>query len=263
MDLPKPEIINIIYYLLPGFITAWIFYSLTAYRRLSPFERTVQALIFTGIIQAIVLLIRGFLLLFGKLYFFGEWSENTSFVTAIILSILIGLVFSLFANKDWFHKFLRGEYKWPKWLKCPKSIHKFVNIFGGITSRTSYPHEWFGIFNTDKRYINLYLKNGRRLYGWPFEWPDHPDSGHFVITEPEWVMDNNDRIPLYRVFEMLVPVTDVDIVEFVKWESEIKASPQEIQESDNKLIKLQGDEEKMDDQISQERDGLEKQRKIE
>ena len=108
-DMISSELVKVIYALLPGFITAWIFYGLTAHRRLSPFERTVQALIFTGIIQSLVVLFRGFLLLLGKIHIFGEWTDNISFVTSIILSIILGLIFSLFANKDWFHKFLRGR----------------------------------------------------------------------------------------------------------------------------------------------------------
>lgn len=39
-------------YLLPGFVTAWVIYGLTSQTKPSQFERVVQALIFTFIIQA-------------------------------------------------------------------------------------------------------------------------------------------------------------------------------------------------------------------
>lgn len=213
-DIVSSELVKIIYALLPGFITAWIFYGLTAHRRLSPFERTVQALIFTGIVQALVVVFRGFLLILGIIHVFGEWTDNISFVTSIILAVIVGLIFSLFANKDWIHKYLRGEYKYSKWFKK----------FGGITNLTSYPSEWFGAFSSDQRYIVLHFNDGRRLYGWPFEWPDYPDSGRFVMMEPEWILDNNERVPLLRVEKMLIPAKDVDMVEFVKFDLEIKAS---------------------------------------
>ena len=54
MDFPGSEIVNVIYALLPGFLAAWIFYALTAHPKQGPFERVVQALIFTGIVQAVV-----------------------------------------------------------------------------------------------------------------------------------------------------------------------------------------------------------------
>jgi hypothetical protein len=202
-DILSSELVKVIYALLPGFITAWIFYGLTAHRRLSPFERTVQALIFTGIIQAIVLVIRGFLLFSGKFYSFGEWTENLAFVIAIVLAIIIGIVFSLFANKDWFHKFLR---------------------YVKITKRTSFPSEWFSAFNEDQREIVLHLKGDRRLRGWPREWPDHPDSGHFVIEEPEWLSDEGESVSLNMIKKMLISAKDVEMVEFMVDEAEIMSN---------------------------------------
>ncbi len=44
----------VVAFLLPGFITAWIFYGLTSHPKPSQFERTIQALIFTFIIQIFV-----------------------------------------------------------------------------------------------------------------------------------------------------------------------------------------------------------------
>jgi hypothetical protein len=51
MDTISPDILNLIYKLLPGFLSAWVFYGLTAHPKASPFERVVQALIFTVMIQ--------------------------------------------------------------------------------------------------------------------------------------------------------------------------------------------------------------------
>ena len=44
--VPK-DVLNLIYALMPGFVAAWIFYGLTAHPQKTPFERTIQALIFT------------------------------------------------------------------------------------------------------------------------------------------------------------------------------------------------------------------------
>ncbi|OPK06515.1 hypothetical protein BZ163_30520 [Pseudomonas sp. VI4.1] len=53
-------------YLIPGFITAWIFYSLTAFRRPDTFGQIVQALIFTFVIHSAVVLIKTGLFWFGE-----------------------------------------------------------------------------------------------------------------------------------------------------------------------------------------------------
>ena len=47
MDIPDQSVITVLTYLLPGFITAALVYSLTPSPRPIPFERVVQALIFT------------------------------------------------------------------------------------------------------------------------------------------------------------------------------------------------------------------------
>jgi hypothetical protein len=229
MDLPSPEIVRVIYALLPGFLTAWVFYGLTAHPRQGTFERVVQALIFTGIVQAIVLVIQGTLLFLGhQVLSLGPWTDGRAYVLSIVVAILLGVVVALFANKDWFHTFLR-EYKWFKKI-------------GGVTTRTSYPSEWFSALSRDKRYVVLHLKGERRLFGWPFEWPDQADAGHFAIMEPEWVLDDNSRAPLHKVERLIVSAKDVVMVECVKFDYEVKAAPEELSSIEETLVKLQKEE---------------------
>ena len=226
MDLPSSEIVKVIYALLPGFLTAWVFYGLTAHPKAGTFERVVQALIFTGIVQAIVLVIRGVMLFLGQhIYALGFWTDDRAFVVSIVVAMLLGHVVALFANKDWYHRFLR-EHHW------------FERV-GGITTRTSFPSEWFSAFNRDKRYVVLHLKGERRLYGWPYEWPDHPDSGHFVIVEPEWVLDDNSRAAVEKVERMIISVKDVEMVECLKFGGEITATDEELCDVEQTLVKLQ------------------------
>ncbi|WP_425032221.1 hypothetical protein [Pelagibius sp.] len=54
MDSINEDIVGLLQYLLPGFLAAWVFYGLTAHQKPSQFERVIQALIFTLIVQAIV-----------------------------------------------------------------------------------------------------------------------------------------------------------------------------------------------------------------
>ena len=69
------------------------------------------------------------------------------------------------------------------------------------------------------------MKDRRRLYGWPEEWPSRPEQGHFRIIEAEWLnadvsdahndsQDNNAHEIL--LFVIIVPVEDVKMVEFMK-----------------------------------------------
>ncbi len=196
MDWASGDIVSVIYFLLPGFVAAWVFYGLTAHPKASPFERVVQALIFTVVVQAFTVITGWFLLACGNIFYcLGIWTVRSAFVWSVLLAFAFGLLFAYFANKNY----------------CHALLHRF-----GITERTSFPSEWYSAFSQKKRWVVLHLPGGRRLYGWPEEWPDQPDTGHFLIDQPEWLLDNNEREPLPNVEKTLVPAKGVEMVEFVK-----------------------------------------------
>lgn len=197
MENITKDIIAILQYLLPGFVSAWIFYALTSYPKPSQFERIVQALIFTIFVQAIVFAIRASLLFVGRYYYFAIWDEVSSLIWAIVCAIAFGFIFSYYANNDKLHKIFRAK---------------------GITRESSYPSEWFGAF-LNPTYAVLHLKDERRLYGWPMEWPSEPRNGHFLITDASW-LDGDKEIPITGVDNILIDAKEVKWVEFMTktWE---------------------------------------------
>ena len=88
----------------------------------------------------------------------------------------------------------------------------------------------------------LHLTDGRRLYGWPEEWPDQADKGHFVLSQTEWLLENNERAPLYLVERFLVPAADVKMVEFLKENSEVSQNSPEVQRVEKLLVDAQAEE---------------------
>ncbi len=195
------NIISILQFLLPGFVAAWIFYSLTSYPKPSQFERVVQALIFTLFIQALVSIAKYVLLTIGGYWNIGSWTESSSLIVSIIIAIAFGVVFSYFANNDKIHKYLRDKE---------------------ITRETSFPSEWFGSFLNNVTFVVLHFNDERRLYGWPIEWPSEPKSGHFVIADPSWIEEDGEEKRITGVNNILVDVKDVKWVEFLEktWEKE-------------------------------------------
>lgn len=214
------EIVGVIYFLMPGFITAWIFYGLTAHRRLSPFERTVQALIFTGIVRFFVLIVGG--ISQGVNYVtnvsIGQWTENVEYIWSFVIAFLLGHLLAYIANHNLYHSFL---------------------AFYEFTQRTSFPSEWFSTFAKFKRYVTLHLDGGRRLFGWPYEWPDRPDVGHFVIQEPTWILDDNTEVPVLGDEFVVVPVTSVELVEILKFREQTADQTEKIKSATDILIDLQ------------------------
>lgn len=175
------DLIVILQYLLPGFIAAWIFYELTSYKKPSQFERIIQALIFTLIIQALV-------------YSCHDWSSWPIWILSLILSIILGIGFSFIVNTDFLHSCLRKAR---------------------VTRESSFPTEWSGAFSYKETKVVLEFFDKRRLSGFIELRPSDPKEGHFLITYPAWVTKEGE-LRIEGVGKILINVTDVRWVEFLQ-----------------------------------------------
>lgn len=182
---------------MPGFLAAWVFYGFTSFVKPSQFERVVQALIFTLIVQVGVYFYKALVFCISKYWAFGSWSADVELVVSVVIATILGFVFAYFANNDKFHFVIRKI---------------------GISKETSYPSEWYGEFSNKVTYVVLHLDGERRLYGWPKEWPSNPETGHFSIQQASWIVD--DEVPLIGVDTILIPAKSVQMVEFMEktWE---------------------------------------------
>lgn len=190
MDDSTSQAIQVLQFLLPGFISAWIFYSLTSYPRPSQFERGIQALIFTTIIQAGSQLV---------IELFDDVDLPSPLIMSTIYAVLLGALLSYFSNSDALHK-------------CLRKVH--------LTRETSFPSEWYGAFLQDITYVVLHLNDERRLYGWPMEWPSEAEKGHFVLAQATWLNDDSSETAITGVSKIVIGAKEVRWVEFMEksWE---------------------------------------------
>jgi uncharacterized protein DUF6338 len=199
MDLPSKTIVDVMTYLLPGFITAELLYALTPAPRRIPFERVIQALIFTIIIQVGVEATKYGLLKAGqRTRSWGAWTDGIALGWSVGFAFALGLFLAWAANSDRIHFVLRK-------LR--------------ITHQTSYASEWYGQFCRHQGYVVLHLTGNRRLLGWAEEWPSTPDVGHFVIAFGQWLEEENGEnktVDLVGVHRILIKAQDVEMVEMMR-----------------------------------------------
>jgi hypothetical protein len=252
MEGLSKETIDIIYALLPGFISAWVFFGLTAHQKQSPFERVVQALIFTMFVKALLVPTKAIALLIGKLHSFGPWDSDVTIFWSVLLALAVGLFTARLANNDTIHKFLR-TWKWyDDWRERLKKKQFFkIRVFRWLpswawTCRTSSPSEWFSTFQKRPVYMILHLKNQRRLQGWAEQWPDQQDKGQFAIMKPKWLLDDGNEAELFKVECILVLAQDVEMIEFLTPESEWEAVADKAADVQRLLVSLQKKTEKGD-----------------
>ena len=83
LNWTSSEIVGVVSYLLPGFLAAWVFFGLTSHPKQTPFERVVQALIFTAIVQGLNAVVRWSYPQQTYLAF-GEWNANCDLVSSFL-----------------------------------------------------------------------------------------------------------------------------------------------------------------------------------
>jgi hypothetical protein len=189
------EFVLVLAYLLPGFLAAWVFYGLTSHSKPSQFERVVQAVIFTFVIQTLIPLCRAALEKIGQLAPMRPWDTAAEGLMSLVLALVFGVTLAHFTNTDSIHKRLRRM---------------------GFTTRTLHPSEWYCVLSEKVTFVVLHLVDGRRLYGWPKEWPIEPNRGQFYITGPCWIQADGSQIDLPQLDGILISVNDVRWVEFLK-----------------------------------------------
>ena len=82
------ELVALLQYLAPGFLVAWIYHGITAHSRPSQFERVVQALRYTVIVQALVSGERQAAFAMGRLVTLGSWSQTSDMVAGLATAVV-------------------------------------------------------------------------------------------------------------------------------------------------------------------------------
>ena len=191
MSLPSSDVAALIYELLPGFVTAWVFFGFTAHRRDNAFEMTIIALIFTVIVRAFVACFVFATVRIGQSIPLFVWTVNGELVASVVIAAMTGFVFAFAANNGFPHDYL------------PDSV----------TRRTSYASNWFQTFSEHDFYITLHLKSGDRIAGWPELWPDSPTAGYFKLAQPFYLDTEDERNTTNALEALLISAEEVLRVE--------------------------------------------------
>jgi len=217
------KFLAVLWLLLPGLVTAWIFYGLTAHARLDQFERLVQALIYTALDRGILIFTHGICSCLGSglshierwvasrfawqwidMISPKQWTPDIDVSVSLAIAVGLGIVLSYFANNSKLHSLFT------KWH---------------ISKKTSWPTNWYGILHTSERFVVLHLKDGRRIRGLPDFFPDYSDKDHFVLDHPAWMDGNNNATELVETYRLMVPASDVAWVEIMKFQYEVGQTP--------------------------------------
>ena len=197
MGYVSSESIKILQFLLPGFLAAGLFQTLTSSLKPSGINIIVHAFVFTFFVH----------LLAQPILYILEFGEFGTTCTYILLAVLFGGIAAWIWNEDILHKFCRK-----------------INI---SVQSSNYSTRYSAFTMNRDCYVVLHLKGERRLYGWPKGWPSRPSDQYYLIEEFSWLSDNgnefsesnskSEQVP--NSTQILISGSEVEMVEFIPIET--------------------------------------------
>lgn len=175
--------------LLPGLLTAEVVRILTTPIERKLLDRAVQALLYTFVTHCAWAGASGLISLMFSFQVTGVWQLLGLGASSIVLALAITWII----NSDRLHVLLRRI---------------------GVSKAGSRPSVWYGAFYQYTEFIVVHLRDGRRLFGWPKEFPESAEDGHLLLTDMEWLDGENGSYAAKRT-RILLDVKDIAFVEFV------------------------------------------------
>lgn len=194
------EMLNIIFFLLPGLISLIIINSCLVKKVTDVFDKIILSLILSALNFIIInsfnnnwsfisieKLVNGFNL---------KISSYQLVVEILLLSIFSALIISFLVNKD---------------------LHMMIFRLLKITSLTSRNSTWVDIFEEEQRYILIHLNDGRLIQGYPLYYSTKLEEERIYLINAKWLVDG-EYIDLNS--EGILINGNIDMIEFLKNEGE-------------------------------------------
>lgn len=196
------RVLQILIFLIPGFISAKILDTLIVRKEGNEFEKIVEALIFSMLIYTIYSVVSGK----GSIIINQDEAnitysfESRSFLWLGLFSISIPLLLGLFITNDWHMKLARK-------LK--------------ISKKTARKSTWWDVFSDkNNHYVIINFVDKRRLFGWPEYYSNHPDNKYIYLKNPAWIKfkDEEEGEFVYLKIDgiLITPDQKIESIEFIE-----------------------------------------------
>lgn len=193
MEGLSAEVIPVLEQLMPGFLAMIVFYWFAETPKPAYFEKILQALITTAVIQVLVAGTERLCYLIGDFYSFGQWSDASTSWTPIVFAVVIGLVLAYVCNNDIAFSLARKLS-----LTTRASQGDAIHIYKQMAAHA----------------VIIHFSDGRRMMGYIDAFPNDRQTGVYLISSPHWIEDDV-AIPSTQTHSYMILGTDVQRVEFL------------------------------------------------
>jgi hypothetical protein len=188
------ELIPILIFLLPGFLTSKVLDILVVRKERDVFDKFVQALVFTFANLALFVVARAIIECFTGAHFDRQALTVGNVILITSCSIGIGLACAYEIRNEVVLRFLRN--------------HNF-------TKKTYNLSTWIDTFSVSQQFVVVHLEDGRRVYGWPKFYSDEPGERAIFLRDATWLDDKNTPLNDPLISILLDEKSGIQLVEFI------------------------------------------------
>ncbi len=190
------QALQILIFLIPGFVSAMILNALIVRKEKKELARIIEALIFSMLIYTIYSLISGTspvtLNQVEKSVIYSY--DGRSFLWLGVLSLGIPTILSFLVTNDLHMKLAR----------------KLL-----ISRKTARSSVWFDVFSDIRKHIIINFEDGRRIYGWPQYYSNHPENPYIFLYKPSWIKEEKFMDSDIEGI-LITPQEKIESIEFLK-----------------------------------------------
>ena len=197
------ETLTLFFLLVPGFVSSAVLNSIVVRQTKGRVGQVFEALVFSFLIY--VCLAPFFdaspvsveATTVGDRTTYRPIADPAFLASAMGVAILLALVVGASVTHDFHMRILR-------WMR--------------LTHRTARDNTWIDIFIDQRRYVEVTLTDGRRLFGWPLYYSNHPEEGLLYLYDPAWIDNDGKYVDLNAHGILLTRKDGIESIAFTQLE---------------------------------------------
>ena len=203
------EGLQILVFLLPGFITSKVIDSLFVSPQKPQLDKIASALVYSFVSYSTFAIAQNYFKItspvsaslqpIGGNNILAPVFNYSGFLSLLLISVGWGVLIALSLNND-FHTSIMRKIR--------------------ATNRTSRSTVWCDVLATERAWLKVNLKDGRKVLGWPKYFSDTPEEGTLFLSHAFWLDINNKKFPISGAGILILGKEGINSIEF--WEGKQK-----------------------------------------
>ena len=197
------ETLTLFFLLVPGFVSSVVLNTIVVRKTKAAAAHVIEALVFSFLIYACLApFFAGIPASFEVTTVDGVVTHRpTADPEFLLWAVGLAILFALIVGASITHD-------------CHMKVLRLMRV----TYRTARDNTWIDIFIDQRRYVEVNLTDGRRLFGWPQYYSSHPEEGLLYLYDAAWINSGGEYVDIDAHGILLTRKDDIESVVFTNIE---------------------------------------------